>query len=101
MCISNDIKPYIDGYGLVALAPVSPETMQSSDNGPLFTAQYLILRMLQWEGIDQDALNAINSCIDVRGYLHRTPVDISEDAPDDHYGVLSLFHCMTHLKLPN
>lgn len=82
---------YVDGSGLVAPEPTNYSILRSSDNGPLFTSQYLILQRLAGEELDTSALKALQSCIDDQGYLRRVPNDPTEDAPDDHYGVLSAF----------
>jgi hypothetical protein len=77
---------YFDGNGLMAPHTVPPRMKRGSDNGPLFTSQYLLLTGIK-EGPE---LQAIYRCIDSNGTLHRAPDDPNEDAPDDHYGVLAL-----------
>jgi hypothetical protein len=95
-----NLSGYIDGNGLVSNRSVAPGTIRGSDNGPLFSSIALLLGA----GMDTARIShAIAHCIDSEGALHRTPNDMSEDAPDDHYGVLSLFAVLRlnpGLKLP-
>jgi hypothetical protein len=84
MGFSDDIKPYTDSFGLIAPHKLAPGTIRGSDNGPLFTAQYLLLG-----GTDAAQYCAILNCIDNNHVLHRAPGDITTDAPDDHYGALA------------
>ncbi len=90
MTLESDIRrDYIDVNGLVAPNMCSKET-RGSDNGPLFTAQYIMLQVLKEENVDTQALHSLIRCLDSQGYLHRAPGDATGDAPDDHYGLLSL-----------
>lgn len=104
MSLMNDILPYIDGNGLVSPSIVPPGVLRNSDNGPLFTSQLLILADKNDEEADPKYLIALRSCVDSKGYLHRAPGDLTQDAPDDHYGVLSLdaflFNEILDVRLP-
>lgn len=89
MSLSDEIQPYIDSFDLVSPGRISGDTLRGSDNGPLFTSQYIILCHLNSEYVDTVQVVAIQKCIDSNSYLHRDPTDSNPDAPDDHYGVLS------------
>lgn len=103
MTLKREISPYIDGNELVAPDPGRPSDKRWSDNGVLHTARYLILLHLNRETNDAACQQAIRSCIDRQGYLHRAPDDYDEDAPDDHYGAFSVFSVLgdkTYIALP-
>lgn len=89
MSLRDDIKPYIDVNGLVAPNRCDPKT-RGSDNGPLFTSEYLVIYSLNTDLIDVEKAFRIKACIDQYGYLHRAPNDLTDDTPDDHYGVLAM-----------
>lgn len=85
--------PYTDGNGLISPNRLpSPPPQRASDNGPLFTAQAMLLGADPYIFTDR-----IRACIDQRGYLHRSPDDTSDEAPDDLYGV---FAALIHLDIP-
>lgn len=95
MSLRTEIVPYTDGNGLVAPGLVPAGVMRGSDNGPMFTAEYLI--MLNRNGdkplVDAAVTNSlfsIRACIGVDTELHRAPGDTSPDEVDDHYGVISM-----------
>jgi hypothetical protein len=103
MSLKRDIVNFIDGYELVCPTRVGPKTMRSSDNGVLHSSRYLILLKLNGETNDATTLQGIKNCIDRNGYLHRSPGDETEEAPDDHYGAISVFSFLndtTYIKLP-
>jgi hypothetical protein len=90
MSLKEELTPYTDGNGLVAPYLVTPGTMRASDNGPLFTSQAVMLSHLNGEyPLYLKYFSNILACIDGDGYIRRAPGDTTEDAPDDHYGVLS------------
>lgn len=97
---------YLDGNNLYAPNPLPPGTKRGSDNGPLFTSQVLIIRFRNGEGspaVAENYVNAIQACKTPDGHIHRAPGDLSEDAPDDYYGVVSGFveiDQVSHIKLP-
>lgn len=105
MSLELEIKPYLDGNGLVCpdIQGQNPN-VRGSDNGPLFTSQYLILQKLNGETPDTEALVALFKCIGSDGQIHRAPNDTSEDAPDDNYGFLAAMNVLgitaTGYKLP-
>ena len=95
----EDIKPYVDGNGLVSNSLVPSGIQRGSDNGPLFTSQLLILASLNKEAAPGNFASAISKCIDSNGHIHRAPDDATEDAPDDYYGVSSLTCFSPEVKL--
>ena len=103
MSLLQEIKPFVDGTGLVAPNLVPAGQMRGSDNGPLYTSELLIQLRLNGELIDWKYLDAIKKCIDSNGYLHRAPGDTTNDTADDHYGVLgmlSYYGIDIEVKLP-
>ena len=79
------IYPYIDGNGLISNTVVPPGTQRASDNGPLFSAQYLMVgEALTLISLADNLANCVRE-----GKVYRTPDDTTPDAPDDYYGVLS------------
>lgn len=91
--LKEEIKPFIDGDGLVA-PQLSNGAWRSSDNGPMFTAEYYIMlnrvdRLSNGDGIDFHDL--IGRCVGADGNLHRAPHDESPDEIDDHIAVLALY----------
>ena len=103
MTMKRDMAYYIDGNELVSPERVPFDLKRASDNGVLHSSRYLILQKLNRESIDEECLNGVKACIDSDGYLHRAPDDPSENVPDDHYGIISLFSVLnihTSIKLP-
>lgn len=99
MTFFEKLKPYTDGYGLVSPKIVDPPgTLRASDNGVLFTAQALILNANE-EDLTPYVFS-LKRCVDSTGTLHRAPDDTSLDAPDDHYGILSLYAIHKDLSTP-
>lgn len=97
MDIKGIIVHYIDQNGLVAPAPQPtprPIGGRGSDNGVLHTSRYLLILKQRSEVIDRGALKAVFSCINKDGILNRAPGDPMENAPDDHYGFLSLMNAL-------
>lgn len=90
MNLSEEIKPYIDGAGLIAPSrQTQPATSRGSDNGPCFTAEYLI--MCSRLGIRQQykTRNRLWSCVR-DGILYRTTPRMEkpepdQEGPDDYY----------------
>lgn len=87
MALNDEIIPYLDGNGLVCNIIPPAGTIRGSDNGVLFSSQ--LLHLLN-NSTQEPYLSAILKCIGADGQLHRAPDDTSVDAPDDHYGFLSL-----------
>lgn len=90
------IGPYLDKYCLVAPRPVST-TERGSDNGVLFSAQYIM------QGNTNLSILPIFACIDNEGNLRRVPNDPPLDAADDHYGALAVMNYLgvyKKIKLP-
>lgn len=83
----DELQPYIDGNDLVCpnVLPI-PKPQRGSDNGPLFSAQALILQ----DTPTSTLLTSILRCISADGYLHRSPDDTSTDLPDNHYGLFAM-----------
>lgn len=104
--IAAAFAAYIDGNGLMSNSPVPPGSIRASDNGPLFSSEYVLILLHQLELTPEDEVSyqkAIASCVDTSGNLHRAPGDTSEDAPDDYYGVSAAFsqlNVKSNVKLP-
>jgi len=90
MALLDEIKPFIDGNGLLAPNLVPPGTMRGSDNGVLFTSELLIQSMLNSGVIDPVYIENIKDCIDSTHLLHRAPQDTTNDTSDDYYGILGM-----------
>lgn len=86
------LNNYLDGNYLVTPQPVNPveRPKRGSDNGILFTSQFIIHSIIQNYTFPLELFYSIEGCIDSDGYLHRAPDDPGLDTPDDHYGVLAL-----------
>lgn len=86
----KDFDSYWDVNGLLAPNPCDPSTV-GSDNGPMFTSEYLI--MAKRHGVDlvdvADPILVIKRCI-VDGVLNREPGYSGQTGPDDYLGVLAL-----------
>jgi len=103
MSLREEIIPYMDGNGLVAPHRVPPGTLRASDNGPLYTAQYLILYYRDQHANDPYLFNNMMSCVDSDRYLHRAPDDTTYGNPDNHYGALSALNVIgfpSPMRLP-
>lgn len=87
--LTHDIIPYIDGNGLVCNRLVEPGQIQGSDNGVLFTAEFIHLASLNKEVISDSYIESIKKCV-IDGTLRRAPLDLEAEAPDDMYGAASL-----------
>lgn len=100
MSIQDDFKPYIDGYGLAAPHPVPLGVVSGSDNGPMFTAEMVMLEN-HVDVCDSIALNKIHACITNLGMLDRTPNGSqTQEGPDDYYGVLNMYREQSFTKVP-
>ncbi len=106
MSIKDQFAPYVDGNGLMSNAPVLPGSIRASDNGPLFTSQYIIMLKKSGELTLNDITTfqrVIGACVDDDMHLHRAPSDPTPDAPDDYYGVAAAFSQLeitSNIKLP-
>lgn len=90
MSLLDEIPPYIDGNGLVSPGLVPPGVRRGSDNGPMYTSEYLIMLYRNMLALDVVVQHSIGNCVGVDHELHRAPGDMTPDEVDDHYGVLSL-----------
>lgn len=109
MALTLEIIPYVDGNNLVAPGLISPGTIRGSDNGPMYTAEYLIMLKRNNEvaslvdPVADKSYAAIKACVGEDSELHRAPGDSSPDEVDDHYGTLSMlteFDTKPLYKLP-
>lgn len=106
MSIKEDFATYVDGNGLMAPEPVTTGTMRASDNGPMFSSEYIImlLRNVAYSTKDTAMYQAaINSCIGNDKELHRAPGDTSPDEVDDYYAAYSahvILGIVPQFKLP-
>ncbi len=94
MSLREEIIPYVDGNGLVAPNVVPEGTMQGSDNGPMFTAEYYIMLNYRQEEApafrDSAAfVELIQKCCSPPGNLMRAPGSVEQEQVDDFYGVLA------------
>lgn len=95
MSLKEEIKDYIDTEGFVSPEPIDPlETLhRGSDNGLLYTSEYIVLLHKRKELTPEDTaiyLNMVLSCIDENGLLSRHPHDnFMQEGSDDYYGVLN------------
>lgn len=99
-----DIQNFIDGNQLVAPNLVPFGVQRASDNGPMFTSEYLIMRNRYITFSLNTSVNyyALLNCI-VDRELRRAPNDLGHDEIDDHLGVLAFcaeFSLSLPLKLP-
>lgn len=103
--LHEEIKPYLEGSGLVGLIPNPENKYRTVDNGVLFASQVLLL-LVEIEGpiypltrrmlglpplpseIQARLIRAIQACI-IGDYLRRSPGDETFDMPDDYYGAMS------------
>lgn len=91
MTLKSEIgNGYIDGNGLVAPSKTSG-VGSGSDNGPMFTAEFLCLLEQNGEMTPTLAANYMlkfASCFQIDGLLQRTPgVDNRQEGPDDYVGL--------------
>lgn len=103
MSLRSEIMSYIDGNGLVSPQLTTDGVKRGSDNGVLHTSRYLLVLKTIGEPFDEQSLTSIKKCIDSDGYIYRSPGDVTQDTPDDYYGLLSLLascHDTTKIKLP-
>lgn len=99
--ISLAFAPYIDGNGLLSNAPVPPGVVRASDNGPLFSSEYILILLKTGQISITDLAQygkVMHQVIDDNGNLHRAPGDTTEDAPDDYYGVAAAY---SQLDMPS
>ena len=107
MSLKTEIKPFIDGNGLVAPNLVTPGTKQASDNGTCFTSEYYVMLQKSGQLIDtgpncdkQDFASLIGHCIGANGTLNRAPGDSSQEGPDDYYGVMNACLALGNTVIP-
>lgn len=105
MALRDEIKPYIDGNDLVAPNKVAVGTLKGSDNGPMFTAEFIVMlkKLGQLINGDPQAFDyIINRCIDHNGLLNRVPTtqNDGQEAPDDYYGVLNGCKQIQNTEIP-
>lgn len=88
--LRTDIQLYIDGNGLVAPAIIQNKQGRASDNGVMFTAEYLIM-LIRNKEIDPRYLKEILfkflACMPSPGLLSRAPGDVDQEGPDDYIGL--------------
>jgi len=95
MTLREEIKPYIDGYGLVSPAVVPKGAMRSCDNGTSFLSEYHILLKRRGEdritsgGDAWDWSHTIRRCMQEPGLTVRAPGDRASDSPDNTLAILS------------
>jgi len=92
MTIQSEFLPYIDGNDLLAPSPVPTGVMRASDNGPMFSSEYIIILKRNGVMTSGDIVayqKRIASCLGTDGELHRAPYDTSPDEVDDYYGAYS------------
>lgn len=101
--LKDDIKPYIQGDGLVSVYVSQPANdWRNCDNGVLFTSQYILLLNILGQMAQEDKDNyakVIAACVGKDGYLHRSPGDESLDEQDDHNGAYAA-HIKLNIKPP-
>lgn len=98
MGLKDEIRSvYIDVNGLVSPHPTDP-TKTASDNGPMYTAEYLVMLSKLDQGGDFPAYVAILNCMyDSMELLSRWPSSAQPqilESVDDYYAVLNL--CMNY-----
>lgn len=102
MALRDEIVPFIDGNNLVAPNLVPKGTIQGSDNGPMFTAEFYDILAKSGQLTDQDRADfaqRIGACIHSH-LLNRAPVDTAIEGPDDYYGVLSASKILGNTDIP-
>jgi len=105
MSIRDDIKPYIDGNGLISPNLVTPGTLSASDNGPMFTSEYYTILAKSNQLTQDDCVTfdkTIQNCINSQGMLNRVPTSQSDgqEGPDDYYAVLNACSYLGNTKIP-
>lgn len=87
-----DIKPYVDGNGLVSPQVVPPGVMRASDNGTMYLSEYVIMSAKYGKPTMDDRLNyhmTICKCFNTKNNLCRAPLSYDQDSVDNHYGVFA------------
>lgn len=102
MGIKQDFAPYRDGNGLMAPNPTTGQ--RGSDNGPMFTSEYVIMlkrnNCLDSNDIE-DYNDRMEACLNLDDMLCRAPGAYTEqEGPDDYYGVMNGCHEMGNTGVP-
>lgn len=90
MGLKDEIIPYRDENFMVG--PSRMCGRGSSDNGPMFESEYIILLKQNGEFQIEDGFDyakRIRKCCRLAGLLSRTPGGTGQEAPDDYHGVLA------------
>jgi hypothetical protein len=102
--IRLDFKDYFDLNGFPAPSPLTPGTINGSDNGPMFLAEYMVMLKksnLLTDQDKQDFASRITACIG-SNMLNRVPVGQNDglEGPDDYLGILNACRELGNTTIP-
>lgn len=88
------VTNYTDGNGLTTPAPAVKGVARGSDNGPMYTAEFLIMLSLSGDQLNVlPTAPSLTFCVDsITHLLNRQPWSAQpqdQEGPDDYYGVLN------------
>lgn len=86
MSLRFEIKPYVDGLGMVNPYIVPTGMIRGSDNGTMFSSEYIIMLTKRDEELTRDIEDweiLMDKTSIVPGLTARAPGDTSGDAPDN------------------
>lgn len=89
--LKDEIIPYLDSNGLA-----EPEKGKPSNNGVMYTGEYIIMLIRNGECSLEDTrkyLNNMGKCMPIRGLLQRNPDNSGgQEGPDDYLGLAAGLH---------
>lgn len=90
--LTADFKSYVDLNGLMAPAPVPLGMVSASDNGVMFTSEYILMAHRNNLSEIHPQLNSVYCCILPCGLLSRRPEGqmSSQEGPDDYLAVCNM-----------
>ncbi len=91
MTLKTQAAPFINASGLMGLSPDYGKSVETSDNGVLFTGEYVALlydnyELYTWTRPDFAA--AARTCMREPGLIRRSPISDGYEGPDDLHGML-------------
>lgn len=104
MSLRSEIQAnYVDAFGMVMPHPSNSDTQMGSDNGILFTAEYLIALAKRKELILEDKLqwtSIVSKCLNPYCNLKRGPYTDAQESVDDHYGLFAACKTLNMVGIP-
>lgn len=88
---------YVDQFGLIAPSRVTPDRVYGSQNGLLFTAEFVVMLKKRGEltfDAKEHFFNIYQKCMVEKGLFARGPGHPEQEGPDDYVGIAALSYAL-------